>query len=230
MIGTYAATVLVCASSRRSGRRHRPLRGAALVLARSCARARPALRGLLGDGAAAGRRPALGARVLLLAAGSAGFLRGRLEFERRDLLTGCAVGAAGVARGLDPLRRRGALRDPRHRLQPRHVSASVERPTGSRPARGRAPAAGLPAGPALDRRRPAEPSGSAWSRVRRAHRRRRDHRLSGRAQPPSPSCRRCGGSPLRWSSAWPTWSPPTTPRAPSRRRCRRSSCSPSSLR
>ena len=140
----------------------RALRRAALVLAGAGGRARPALRGLLGDGAAAGRRGRLGDRrpgalgrrrsLYLCAVGS--------RARREALRAGLPVAAAGAARRLAALHRRRPLRHPRHQLQPRHVPA----PAGDRPARrtARAPQLlhqGYPLGPALDRRRPQQGPG-----------------------------------------------------------------------
>ena len=64
--------------------------------------------------------------------------------------------------------------------------------------------------------------------LQRPHRRRRDPRPADRARRLPRTCSRCRAPPAPSSSASPTWSPPTSPRAPSRRRSRPSSSSPSS--
>ena len=183
-------------------------------------------------GPAARPRPDGADRAWLVAAVAARRLRGAAAGGPRARAGRCAPAALGRPRGrLDPVRRRGPLRRPRHGLQRRHVPAPVRRRLARRPDR---PApepvrAGLPARPARARRR----------------RRRGDRRAR---RPPSAASR----SPSRCSLALdgarrpaatlsrlratvvaaahrgsPTSPPPTSRRGPSRSSSRRPSCSAS---
>ncbi len=201
-----------------------------MVLAGAGGRAGAAVRGLLGDRADAGRRASsrrsscwlliVGVGRLSLGAGRGG--RG-----------GPAVRLAGracrPARRLAAVHGRRALRDPRHQLQPGHVPA----PAGGRSPR-RRPASqllhqGYPLGPhaivvALNKGLGIGLvqgfSGLTIAVAVLAPL----TALAAFAELPLAAAHRRRPS----SSASPTWSPPTSPRAPSRRRCRRCSCSPSS--
>ena len=201
------------------------LRPPPLVAARARGRARGALRVGLVDGAAAGR----GHHGVVACAwprrspppiSSAG----STASPRR-----ASPGGAGCARRagarVAAVHRRGPLRHPRHRAQPRHVAAPVRR----RPARRRRHRAAdlrrLPARPARDRRRALGARPEHGAGLRRARDRDRGRRLPGRARAARPARRPAARSPARWSSASPTWSPPTWSRARSRRRSRRCSCS-----
>ena len=191
-----------------------------------------ALRDLLGDGAVAGRGGDLGDRgrwllVACLPRLSVG--RGWRAGERRwpsaarsRLLALLAAALPFVAEG-----HFGILGTSFNPDMSQHLLATDRLADGAlsqllRP--------GLPAGPARRRRRARQrPRRRPGPGLRRPDDRRRRARLAHRARPPSreqppqlPHPR------ARSSSASPTWSPPTSPRAPSRRRCRPSSSSPSS--
>ena len=98
MLGTYVATLLVCGCSLAIGQAAiAALRGAALVLARARGRPRPALRDLLGDGAAARATGVVSAIAVSCSAIAAVlFLRGRLEWERDGVWTGLAVASLAL--------------------------------------------------------------------------------------------------------------------------------------
>ena len=234
VIGTYAAALAVCGASLAIGQAAIALCGAApLVVARAGGRAGAALRGLLGDGAAARATGSISAIVVLaltrrlgrLPAGDGWRAGGRrcAPAGRSPLLALLAASLPFVVEG-----HFGILGTSFNPDMSQHLL------TADRLAHGQGSAAappGLPARPALDRRRPQQGTRHRpGPGLQRPHGRRRGPRPADRPRRLPRAQRRCRGPPALSSSASPTWSPPTSPRAPSRRRCRRSSCSPSSSR
>ena len=206
---------------------HDRLRAAALVATRPRGRARGALPARLVDGPPARRGDHRADRPR---ADHGRLLRGR-SHPSRGSARGARAGAADRARRararLAAVHRRGPFRDPRHRAQPGHVAAPVRGRPAARWGRRAADLAGLSARPALDRRAVSALGPSTVARLRRAHPGGRGRRLRRAAGPARAAPARGGAPSGRWWSGSPTWSPPTWSRGRSRRRWRRSSCSPS---